>query len=164
RSTGVHPRLNTFASPSLGVCYLQSYLMKRGFRVENVNFFTHDQERFKALLAERPRSVAITTTYYIDNAPVVEIAAFVRRHSPTTKIILGGPHVFNLAFDLKKDMLPMVFNMIGADIYVVDSQGEKTLSEVLACLGSGGSLAGVPNLYYRDERGDFQQTRREPEN
>jgi radical SAM PhpK family P-methyltransferase len=163
RSTGIHPRLNTFASPSLGVCYLQSYLIKRGFRVESLNFFTHDQARFRELLAERPRSVAITTTYYVDNAPIAEIVAFVRRHSPSTRIIVGGPHIFNLAYDLTKEMLPLVFDMIGADVYVIDSQGEKTLSETLACLAGGGALSGVPNLYYRDERGDLQQTHREPE-
>jgi radical SAM PhpK family P-methyltransferase len=172
RTTGIDPRLNTFASPSLGVCYLQSFLLKRGFRAEAVNFFTQDQEKFKRLLAERPRSVAITTTYYVDNAPIAEIVAFVRRHSPSTKIIVGGPHIFNLAYDLKPDMLPLVFGMIGADIYITDSQGEKTLSEVLTCLSGGGTggggggsagLSGVSNLYYRDERGDFQQTRREPE-
>ncbi len=172
RSTGVNPRLNTFASPSLGVCYLQSYLLRRGFRAEAVNFFTQDQERFRQLLAERPRSVAITTTYYVDNTPIQEIVAFVRRHAPETRIIVGGPHVFNLAADLKDDMLPLVFGMLGADIYVIDSQGEKTLAEVLACLGggSGGSgagsaaLAAVPNLCYRDQRGGFQRTPRQPEN
>ena len=164
RSTGVDPRLNTFASPSLGVCYLQSYLSQRGFRVAELNFFTYDKERFKHLLADRPRSVAITTTYYVDNAPIVEIATFVRRHSPDTKIIVGGPHIYNLSYDYGSDMLPLIFDSIGADIYVTDSQGEKTLSEVLACLGNGGNLAEVPNLFYRDERGEFQQTRREPEN
>src|SRR4051812_38676077 len=163
RSTGVNPRLNTFASPSLGVCYLQSYLVQRGFQVENLNFFTQDQERFKELLADRPRSVAITTTYYVDNAPIVEIVKFVRRHSPGTRIIVGGPHVYNLSSDLEKDMLPLVFDLIGADVYVIDSQGEKTLSEVLACLRGGGNLATVPNLFYRDEDEEFQSTRREPE-
>jgi radical SAM PhpK family P-methyltransferase len=162
RSTGVDPLLNTFASPSLGVCYLQSYLIKRGFRTEHVNFFTHDKERFKQLLASRPRSVAITTTYYVDNAPIAEIVAFVRRYSPDTKIILGGPHVYNLSCDLSPEELPLVFGMIGADVYITDSQGEKTLSEVLSCLD--GSLAGVPNLTYRDEHGEFQQTARVPEN
>jgi radical SAM PhpK family P-methyltransferase len=167
RSTGASPRLSTFASPSLGVCYLQSYLIKRGFRAEALNFFTQDQERFEQLLAERPRSVAITTTYYVDNAPILEIVAFVRRHAPEARIIVGGPHVFNLAADLEPDMLPLVFGVLGADIYVIDSQGEKTLSDVLACLGSSrgaGALAGVPNLYYRDERGDFHHTGRQPEN
>jgi len=167
RSTGIDPRFNTFTSPSLGVCYLQSYLVRRGFRAEALNFFTQDQERFKELLAERPRSVAITTTYYVDNAPIVEIVNFVRRHAPDTKIVVGGPHVFNLAADLKIDMLPMVFGALGADVYVIDSQGEKTLADVLTCLASGsgtGGLAGVPNLYYRDERGAFHHTGRQPEN
>ena len=163
RSTGVHPRLNTFASPSLGVCYLQSYLVKRGFEVENVNFFNQDQERFRELLAGRPRSVAITTTYYVDNAPIIEIVKFVRRHSPGTQIIVGGPHIYNLSFDLEKDMLPLVFDLIGADIYVIDSQGEKTLSEILAALRNGSALDSVPNLYFRDEDDEFQPTRREPE-
>jgi radical SAM PhpK family P-methyltransferase len=164
RSTGIHPQLNTFTSPSLGVCYLQSYLSKRGFQVESLNFFTHDQDRFKDILAEHPRSVAITTTYYIDSAPVMEIVEFVRRHSPSTKIIVGGPHIFNLVSDMKEDLLPHVIGTIDADIYVVDSQGENTLSQVLTYLRDGGSLSSVPNLYYRDEGGRFQQTRREPEN
>jgi radical SAM PhpK family P-methyltransferase len=166
RSTGIDPRFNTFTSPSLGVCYLQSFLVKRGFRAEALNFFTQDQERFKELLDQRPRSVAITTTYYVDNAPIMEIVAFVRRHAPDTKIIVGGPHVFNLAADLKVDMLPMVFGALGADIYVIDSQGEKTLADVLTCLASGSGtdgLAGLPNLYYRDERGAFHHTGRLPE-
>jgi radical SAM PhpK family P-methyltransferase len=162
-STGRNPRLNSFATPSLGVCYLQSYLVKRGFRVESVNFFTHDKERFKQLLADRPRSVAITTTYYVDNAPVLEIVKFVRRHSPETRIILGGPHIYNLFCDVSTNMLPVVFTVLGADVYITDSQGEKALSEVLACLANDGNLGAVDNLFYRDARGQFQSTRRNPE-
>ncbi len=167
RTAGVDPCLSTFASPSLGVCYLQSYLIRRGFSTAAVNFFTQDQERFRQLLADRPRCVAITTTYYVDNTPVQEIVAFVRRHSPQTTIVVGGPHVFNLAADLKPDMLPLVFGMLGADIYVIDSQGEQTLSQVLACLAASrdaSRLASVPNLCYRDERGKFHLTGRQPEN
>lgn len=164
RTTGVNPGFNSFQSPSLGACYLQSYLLRRGFRVEIVNFFTQDKERFKQLLADRPRSVAITTTYYVDNAPIAEIVEFVRRHCPDTKIILGGPHIYNLSCDVDKDTLPIVFSLLGADIYVTESQGEKALSEVLPVLDSPADLARVPNIYYCDTDGQFRPTWREPEN
>ncbi len=163
RSGGRNPGLNSFAAPSLGVCYLQSYLMRRGFAVENVNFFTHGKARFAELLAGRPRSVAITTTYYVDNGPIVEIVQFVRRHSPETRIIVGGPHIYNLSCDFDRDTLPLVFDLIGADMYVTDSQGEQALAEVLACLDGRGDLAEVANLYHRDAGGQFQCNRRQPE-
>jgi len=170
RGTGRNPRLNAFAAPSLGVCYLQSFLRKRGFDVESVNFFNHGRDRFRELLAERPRSVAITTTYYIDNAPINEIVAFVREHSPATRIVVGGPHIYNLSCDLEDEAeLGFVFEALGADIYVTDSQGEQALANVLGQLrdgGAGGSWDGfgrVANLVTRDADGVFRRTRREPE-
>jgi radical SAM PhpK family P-methyltransferase len=165
QATGTDPALNAFAAPSLGVCYLQSYLLRRGFRAECVNFFNHQQERFAQLLAGRPRTVAITTTYYIDHAPIIEIVGFVRRHSPETRIVIGGPHVYNLSCDLDSEALAYVFTAIGADIYITDSQGEQSLSLVLACLRDGGDLAKVPNLVYREAPGgEFRRSAREPEN
>jgi p-methyltransferase len=100
--------------------------------VEIVNFFTYEKEQFKDILAQSPRAVAITTTYYVDPTPIIDIVQFVREHgNPETKIIVGGPHIFNNAFNnvLKEDAITQdyIFGRMGADIYITDSQGETTL-------------------------------------
>ncbi len=162
-ATGKNPHLNVFEAPSASVCYLKSYLQKK-FEVEIVNFFNFEQEKFKKLLSQSPRSVAITTTFYVENDPIAEIVKFVRKHNPNTKIIVGGPHILNLGSDYDEETQEYVFDTLGADIYVIDSQGEKTLSQVLLQLQNGQDLSHVPNLFYRDNNGNFHRTQRHVEN
>jgi hypothetical protein len=47
------------------------------------------------LLAKSPRTVAITTTVYTMPRPVRQIVEIVREHNPDTRIVVGGPHIFN---------------------------------------------------------------------
>jgi len=94
-TTGQAPQLPTlYHTPSLTVCYLAHYLRRRQFSVASINFFTDQQDQLAALLTHQPRAVAITTTLYTRDLPIVEIVDFVRRRSPQTTIIVGGPHVF----------------------------------------------------------------------
>src|SRR5690242_18772663 len=83
-ATGRDPDLNVFRQPGFAVCYLTSYLRRHGLAVEPVNFFTLDKPLLQALLEDKPIAVAITTTLYVDAAPIAEIVAFVREHSPST--------------------------------------------------------------------------------
>jgi radical SAM PhpK family P-methyltransferase len=169
RATGHDPRLNVFEMPNLAVCYLKSFLRKRELRAEIVNFYTYEREKFKDLLAQSPRAVAITTTYYVDPTPIIDIVHFVREHgSPETKIIVGGPHIFNSAFNnvLKDDPITQdyIFERMGGDIYITDSQGETTLSRVLHALhGQHPDLSRIPNLIYTSDGATFQRTAREVE-
>src|SRR5262249_619065 len=117
---------------NLAVCYLKSFLRKRHLNVEIVNFFTYEKEQFKDILAQSPRAVAITTTYYVDPTPIIDIVQFMCEHgNPETKIIVGGPHIFNNAFNnvLKEDAITQdyIFGRMRADIYIPDSQGEPIL-------------------------------------
>jgi radical SAM PhpK family P-methyltransferase len=165
QATDQHPRLNVFEAPLQAVCYLASYLKKKEFNVELINFFTCDKERFKEVLSRSPLSVAITTTFYIDNAPIVEIVKFIRQYSQNTKIIVGGPHIFNLASDLDEETQGYVFEtVIGADLYIIDSQGENTLGQVLHWLRNGLDLGQIPNLHYKCDDGTFRRTVRVVEN
>jgi radical SAM PhpK family P-methyltransferase len=161
---GTNPQLSVFSQPSLAVTYLTGFLRRRGFRAELVNHFGFDKARLADLLRERPRAVAITTTFYVDNAPIVEIVQFVREHSPDTTIIVGGPHVYNICSDYSDpDSLEWLLGGIGADIFIFDSQGEATLAATLACLAAGDSLDRVANLVYLDN-GSLKRTPRVPEN
>src|SRR5262249_39807044 len=59
-----------------------------------------------------------------------------------------------------------VFQQIGADMYIIDSQGESTLARLMAELKKpeGRELQLVPNLCYRSDGGSFRRTARIPEN
>jgi radical SAM PhpK family P-methyltransferase len=165
--TGSDPELNVFRAPNLAVYYLTAFLRRHGFAVEYVNSFKHDREYFRQLLSTGPRAVAITTTFYVDHYPVREIVDFVRAHAPGTKIIVGGPFIFNLCEDHDPISQDYIFRqLIGADIYIHDAQGEATLLDALRMLRdhAGESLEQIPNLIYDNRRESYSRTARKPEN
>lgn len=135
--------------PSLGAWYLRTFLAKNGYRADVINLFNKDKERLSRLLKhEPPLAVAITTTFYIDDAPIREVVDFVKSHSPETKLIVGGPHVFNRFQEIEnKQVLKYVLASMGADVFIYDSQGELTLARVLSHLkgdSSAETLFSVP--------------------
>jgi p-methyltransferase len=163
-ATGTDPRLSVFRTPSLGACYLTSFLRRKGHRAELVNYFSrHETDELKDRLKDGAKSVAITTTYYVDNAPIIELVKFIREHGKGTKIIVGGPHAFNLCNDYDASMQNRVLKSVGADIYVFDSQGEATLSKVVSAVVEDADLSRIPNLIYRVD-GEMCRTPREVEN
>jgi len=164
--TGHNPQLNGFKAPNLGACLLTNMLRRHGLKAELVNFFNGDLDRFEELLEAGARSVAITTTYYTDRTPIEEVVRWVRERSPETRIIVGGPHAYNICTDYDVKTRNMILNEIGADVYIYDSQGELTLSRVVDQLRQNGSgrLEVVPNLVYSLGGDGFQATPREPEN
>jgi radical SAM superfamily enzyme YgiQ (UPF0313 family) len=126
-------QLHVANMPALGAWYLHSYLQKLGFSSNVVNFFTRERDRIAMYLKQGVRAVAITTTFYVEPLPVREIVQFVRSCDSATKIIVGGPYIFNLFEQLSEQpaTLEDVLREIGADIAVVDSQGELTLARIL---------------------------------
>lgn len=151
--------------PNLGACYLTSFLRRRSLNAALVNFFNYDCESFKQLLASSPRAVALTTTFYFESSPIAYLVKFVREHSPATKIIVGGPHIYHLCSDYPEPIQNHLFSQMGADAYVFDSQGELTLSRVCAALREPAQdLSGVPNLIYTKDNRSFHRTPREIEN
>lgn len=151
QATGRRHELNPFEMPSLAVAYLASYLCRRGFQVEIVNFFNKETDRFSALLEESPRCVAITTTYYVSDEPIRELVTFVRNINPDVPIIVGGPRVFNICTGKPERTQNLIFRSIGADIYIHESQGEQTLADIVSLLrkGNRAELASVPNLVHQ---------------
>ncbi len=151
KTHGSDPRLNAFEAPNLGAIYLTNYLRRRGFSAELINFFNFEKQRLSDLLKELPRAVAITTTYYIEDEPIREIIEFIRERQPETYIILGGPFVYNTCTAHNPELLKVLFTSIGADLYIIDSQGEATLAKVLEALRSGTDQMLIPNLVYLDD-------------
>lgn len=136
------------------ITYLGSYLHRRGFSFDYVNQFHLEKD----LLAEKLEhdeilTVAITTTLYVSPHPVLEIISFIRRHSETVKILVGGPYVSNQVQMADADEVQKLFKYLGADIYVISQEGEGALVNILTALKSGGDLGGIDNIAYRSGDG-----------
>jgi radical SAM PhpK family P-methyltransferase len=157
--------LHVAKMPNLGVCYLVSFLRKRGFRAEHINFFNEERDRLQHMLEEGVRSVAITTTFYFESEPIREIVDFVRRHSDSARVIVGGPHIFNVCTDNPPPVQDELFSDMGADLFVFDSQGELTLARLCAELRNATPAFGsIPNVIHRIADGSYQRSTREAEN
>lgn len=133
--------------PNLGTLYLVNFLRKHGHTVEFVNSFTFELEKLTALLVHDPLTIAITTTFYMLPAPVIEIVRFIRRHNDHARIIVGGPLIDNYCRDLHDENLSRVFDHIGADLYIWEAQGEATLEKVVAAMSCGRPINGIPNVF-----------------
>jgi len=148
---------------NLASLYLTSYLRRRGLRAEPVSLFSGERDRLAALLAERPSVVAITTTFYVNILPVCPVVEFVREHSPSSHIVVGGPLVDNL---LLSGLTPAVEDLLfamGADSYIQESQGEHSLALLCRAVRDGGDITAVPNVIHCPD-GRWVRTRRRPEN
>jgi len=155
-ASGHNPDFNIMTLPNLGACYLTSFLSRKKFHVAMVNLFNHEKKSLKALLRNGVKSVAITTTYYSDSQPIKEIVNFVRTHNCETRIIVGGPYIYNTCRpDMDITTQDYILDHIDADIYINDAQGEETLSKVLKELNRGTkqNLADIPNLIFKSSGG-----------
>src|SRR5215213_302225 len=158
-----HSEFKSGEMPSLAAAYLSNFLRKRGFSARYINLFQHEKEKLIEYLKQDPVVVAITTTFYVINLPVIEMVEFIRKHNSRVKIVVGGPLVNNHVRNSHGDTLKTALDDMGADIYVVEGQGELTLSQITATLRDGGDLRKVPNIIYFED-GEMCRTRVVPEN
>jgi radical SAM PhpK family P-methyltransferase len=150
--------------PNLGAVYLTNFLQNRGLSAQYINLFQYEKEKLKAYLALNPYCVAITTTFYVLNRPVIEMIEFIREHSEKTKIVVGGPLISNHFNRYPHDQMLYALEDIGADIYVIESQGELTLAAIVNCLKRGADLSSIPNLIHYNHDGKLEMTSRLAEN
>ena len=149
---------DAWGATNLAACYLTNYLSKRGLRVEMVNSFRGDRDRLLQLLDTGAKAAAITTTYYVVDDELNDVIALLRERSPETKIIVGGPFVYR---NVAKSPNPAArMKQLGADVYIVENQGEHTLAALLKALAedSEPDLRGIPNLLYLDDAGQLVKT------
>ncbi len=158
--------LNVATLPNPAVYYLKSYVHKRGFNSEIVNFYNHEKKKLASLLENGPLAVALTTTFYVEPDPVIEMVKFIRSVNPNVQIIVGGTFIYNLCEFVEPKARDRILDRMGADIYVFEPQGEKTLCSLLSVLkeGEGNDLSQIPNLVYPSTNGIYRVTERQTEN
>ncbi len=129
-------------APALGIAALAGPLEDAGFRcslVDNYRTLPERAKRVEELLARSPLLVGLSTTFIFTESAVRETAALVRRLSPRSRFVLGGP-----------SLLQNPGLRLHADVSVL-GEGERTLPLVAACLRDGGDLASVSGIEF--ERG-----------
>lgn len=134
--------------PNLAAAYLANYLRKHGLGAKYINLFQDEKDKLAHFLRNEPACVAITTTFYVLNFPVNEMVQFIRQQNRRSKIVVGGPLISNHLRNLQGDALDSALMDMGADFYVVDSQGESTLATLVKTLKAEGDPSTVPNLAY----------------
>lgn len=133
------------------VTYLGSYLHQRGLSFDYVNLFHLEKEKLKEkLLKNDVLTIAITTTLYVSPHPILEIVSFIRQYNDTAKILVGGPYISNQPKLGNQEAIQHLFKHLGADIYVISSEGEGALVNTIRALKTGTSLDRVDNIAYRD--------------
>jgi len=171
---GIEGNLKSGDTPNLAAAYLTNFLRARGYTADYINLFQEEKETLIDYLARDPYCVAITTTFYVMNLPVNEMVSFIRKHNSKVKIIVGGPLVSNhfrnypgeKQFARDGSMAPELITVLddmGADIYVVEGQGEYALSQIIGSFKGDKSLEDVPNIVYWD-KGEYRRTKIVPEN
>lgn len=151
---GAHRRFHNADFLWPAVTYLATYLHRRGFSVDYINLFQEEKSRLEELLLRgEVTTVAITTTLYVTPFPIKEIVSFIRERNERVRIVVGGPYILNLVKSSSPEALERSLRFMGADYYVVSSEGEQTLSQLLAELKRNGDASSVPNLACRTGQG-----------
>ena len=149
---------------TLNGIYLYQYLHDRGY--DPIVIQNYSLANLPQILAENPLAVCISSNFiYLDE--IAEMASEVKRHDPGIPIIAGGmlvKKVLNAGPELFPQTLTWLETFHGkVDAFVIEFQGEQTLSKLLRALSRGGDLAEIPNLAFFDEGGKMAFTRREQE-
>lgn len=134
------------------ILYLGTYLSKRGFSFDYVNLFHFEKEKLKRkLINDDILTIAITTTLYVAPHPIIEIVSFIRQYNSKVKIIVGGPYISTNAMITKSQVdIQRQFQYIGADIYVINAEGEYALVKILEALKNGKKLNRIENIAYKN--------------
>jgi p-methyltransferase len=142
--------VDVFHAPSWATHYLVHRLTADGFSADMVNYYSGDSERFSILMGRAPLVVAVTSTFATDPKSLQVVVASVRDRAPGALVVVGGPFVLSLVRRGERVVQDAVFSMIDADLYVIEAQGEETLSRIVARRRKGQDLIGLPNTVCRE--------------
>jgi anaerobic magnesium-protoporphyrin IX monomethyl ester cyclase len=135
----------------VGSLYVIGALEEAGFEVEFRDFqlFEHPDPYNPEVIAEwlaRSRSEVIGIGLMIDMLPVTLMAvARLKELRPEVKVVLAGPGPSNLTDE--------ILSRHPAVDVIVRGEGELTAVDLVGALGTGGDLAGIAGIAYRDRDG-----------
>ncbi len=137
--TFINVRVDVY--PQMGICYLSSYLKEHLPGVETCLIelvFGENRERaVRKILATKPDLIGITT-YSVGYQEVIELSNLLKSVSPSTPVILGGPHITTLPQTMSDT----------SDLAVI-GEGEQTLLEICRLWQESTAGAASPERAFR---------------
>jgi anaerobic magnesium-protoporphyrin IX monomethyl ester cyclase len=128
---------------------IATFLHNKGFSFDYINNFDVDKDLLRQkLLQEGILTIAITTTIYISDSPILEIVSFIRRYNQQVKIVVGGPYMSKQTEEKDDVTLQAFLKYLGADIYVFSKEGELALYRIIQELKGAEELGGIDNIGY----------------
>jgi radical SAM PhpK family P-methyltransferase len=82
--------------------------------------------------------------------PILEIISLIKKYNKRAKIIIGGPYVLNQVITSDPVSIQYLFKYIGADFYVVGSEGEFALAKIIQALKRASSFDDIDNIAYKN--------------
>lgn len=142
---------------SAAILYLGTAIHNEGLSFDFVNSFQSDKDDLIRILKENEvLSIAVTTTFYVNPWPVVEIIRYIRKYSKAP-IIVGGPYIYGQELLGQIDNFISVLNLINADYYVVSPHGEDILCHIIQSIKKNLICKDIANMYYKQD-GTFHFT------
>jgi radical SAM PhpK family P-methyltransferase len=131
---------------------IATFLNCNGLSFDYINNFKVDREELKnKLLQDDILTIAITTTIYISDSPILEIVAYIRQYNKSAKIIVGGPYMSKQTEEKDDKTLQAFLKYLGADIYVFSKEGEYALFRIIEELKSTKNLNSIDNIGFLKE-------------
>lgn len=137
----------TNRSPSLGLLYLAAVARDHGYQTaiieSDIENLDADQVTDR-LLKEQPDYIGITL-FTVGVWQAAQIARKIKLRLPTTKIVVGGPHISSMSMETMQRFPEF-------DIAVIH-EGEQVLPELLQHLELNSDLNNVNGIIFRDQTG-----------
>ncbi len=133
----------------LGLAYVAAACKQAGHEVSITDASLHDlsiKETVEQALRSDPQVVGITCTTPLYHQAVSMIAR-IKKLSPKTVVVMGGPHV---------SALPQATLATSQTDFVCIGEGEESMPAIIDCVTSGGDPAGIVGIAY--DWGDHQGT------
>ena len=149
------PSSPIFEMYPIGFTSIAEYLERNGYKVRIVNLATRmlndDDYNAEELIKRLEAPVFGIDLHWLAHAHgAIEIAKLVKRHHPQAKLIVGGLSATYFYRELLQ--YPEIDYVLRGD------STEEPLRLLMNCLKNGGEEAIVPNLAWRDVKGQFKET------
>lgn len=132
------------------ILYLGSYLHNHGLSFDYINLFQQEKDKLKEkLISNSYEAVAITTTLYTMVEPVIEVFNYVKKYNNSAKIIVGGPFINKQLEVMNDEERQLLYELVGADVFVNSREGETALVEVINAIKSKQVLSSINNIIYK---------------
>jgi len=172
-----NPLGDNLQTPYLAGMYLYNYMTRRGLKCALINFLDLELDEFEKLAKQNPKVIVLSTTYLTSIRLVKPVTKLIRQYAQDAKLVIGGPLIHNSSLlhnlrdteydtdSCKQDYFFLnqdKFYREDIDIFIIDEQGEATLTEVIKRISVDQAYRSLPNLAYY-ENDQLVMTKREVE-